>query len=85
MSVFTIMKKAVSAGLKRTGYNAIYNGKVITGCFECGNNKTFPGAIPGMPTHKCIVTCTSDESLMTIFDPYNIPEDCPLKVEGEKV
>lgn len=64
----------------------MYEGVNITGCCECGNNKEFPGLIPGIPTHKCIIASTDgNESLMTIFDPYGIPDDCPIKLtEGLK-
>lgn len=68
---------------KRTGYTALYNGKEITGCSECGNNQAFPGLLPFAPTRKCIVVSTSDEQLLTIFDPYNIPEECPIRMTGE--
>ena len=78
MGMFANLAKAVIQ--KRTRYRAIYGGKTITGCGECGNNKEFPGLLPFAPTHKCIVTCTTDEDLLTILDPYNIPEDCPIKV-----
>jgi hypothetical protein len=68
---------------KRTGYKAMYNGKEISGCSECGNNHPFPGILPFAPTRKCIITSTSNETLLTIFDPYNIPEECPLRMTGE--
>lgn len=67
---------------KRTWYTAIYNGKEIIGCSECGNNQKFPGLLPFAPTHKCIITTKEGEGLMVILDPFNIPEECPLKCEG---
>lgn len=81
MSVFKSVMEAVIQ--KRTGYKALYEGKEITGCVDCGNNQPFPGILPFAPTRKCIVTATSDETMLTIFDPFNIPEECPLRITGE--
>lgn len=65
---------------RRTPYTAIYKGKEIRGCGDCGNNDAFPGVLPYIPTHKCILRSDGAGGFAIIYDPFNIPEDCPLKV-----
>ena len=77
MGVLASLKNAMF--LNRTKYRAMVGGKEIYGCGECPNNQPFPGLLPVAPTHRCILVMTPEESFMTIFDPFNIPEDCPLK------
>lgn len=65
---------------KRTLYNAMVGGKIVTGCGDCPNNQIFPGLIPVCPTHKCIIIRNeSNGDFQVIMDPFNVMESCPLK------
>lgn len=63
---------------KRTNNIAVFDGKEITGCGDCGNNVLIPGVFAFAPTHKCIISESGGE-LKIIYDPFNIPDDCPIK------
>lgn len=79
MSLFPGLKEALLQ--KRTNYVAFNEGKEITGCGDCGNNHTFPGLLPFAPTHKCIIATDDKGQMAVIYDPFNIPEYCPIKKE----
>ena len=82
MSIISELKNAMFTN--RTNYKAMYKGKEITGCGDCGNNQPFPGLIAFAPTHKCIISDDGSGNMMVIFDPFNIPEFCPLKYIEEE-
>jgi len=82
MGVLSSLKNAMF--LNRTKYHAMIDGKEICGCGDCTNNQPFPGLIPVAPTHRCIQVMTPEESFMTIFDPFNIPNECPFKFNPEE-
>jgi hypothetical protein len=67
--------------LKRTGLTAQYNGKVIHGCSECGDNHEFPGVLPYAPIHRCIAEIDSTGQNPIILDPFNIPNWCPRQLQ----
>ena len=68
----------------RTGLKAEYNGIVIDGCDQCGENREEEGPLPGIPVHRCKVRLGIDGKNALIWDPGNIPFDCPYAI-GEKV
>lgn len=70
--------------MQRTGLKAMYNGKVITGCSECGDNIKQKGLIAIAPIHRCRLRIGTDGQNEIIWDPYNIPTDCPYALIEEQ-
>jgi hypothetical protein len=67
----------------RTQYVAVCKDKIIQGCGDCGNNQPFPGFLPFAPTHRCIISTDDDGKMNVIYDPFNVPEFCPIKQKKE--
>jgi hypothetical protein len=70
----------------RTGFKACVNGKIIHGCGECGiedgghNYAKKPFRFALVPTHYCDARIDDHAQDVIIFDPLNIPADCPFRV-----
>jgi len=64
----------------RTRYQAIVDGEIIRGCYECRHNigevekPYFP------PIHRCDADVDLAGKHPLIFDPLNIPESCVFRV-----
>jgi hypothetical protein len=74
--------------MRRTGYKALIDGMMITGCSQCKFNIEVPGIMAMAPGHRCSMTMMSDGKGAIIWDPANIPEFCPFRfkeVNGELV
>lgn len=69
--------------LQRHNYTAFVDGKIIKGCGDCPcNTETFQeipffkNALP-IPTHRCNARIDSRGEFEVIFDPFNVPYNCP--------
>jgi hypothetical protein len=64
----------------RTRYQAIVDGEIIRGCYECRHNigevekPYFP------PIHRCDADVDLAGKHPLIFDPLNIPDSCVFRV-----
>jgi len=64
----------------RTHYQAIVDGKIIDGCYECRHNigKVEKAYFP--PIHRCDADVDLAGNHPLIMDPLNIPESCVFRV-----
>lgn len=67
--------------LRRTGYQAIVDGEIIYGCWQCKHNKRMQ-LVPFAPTaHYCLMSdLDAKGNPRAIYDPYDIPEHCKCRV-----
>jgi len=82
MGVGSFYQKCIGKVLGRKGYKAFAGGKVVTGCFECRHNvaehvRGFP------PAHYCEVSIDDFCKPLRIFDPYDVPELCSMRVSED--
>lgn len=67
--------------LRRTGYRALIDGEVITGCGQCKFNKHMRMAPLAPKAHYCIVSELDSYGVpRVIYDPCDIPEFCNNRV-----
>jgi hypothetical protein len=79
----TIIGAIMDKVMRRTGFKAYVDDRLIRGCGECKYNLDEPNPIPFMkdvPNHRCEMNIGLDGKHMTILDPHNIPEMCPFKI-----
>lgn len=64
----------------RTHYQAIVDGEIINGCYECRHNieKREKPYFP--PIHRCDADVDLAGNHPLIFDPLNVPESCVFRV-----
>jgi hypothetical protein len=74
----TTYQNILTKVLHRTGYKAFAGGKIVTGCGECCHNMSVKANL--ITAHQCDVSLGPDCKPLMIFDPYDVPEFCCLRI-----
>jgi hypothetical protein len=72
--------------LVRTGGFSLVDGVVIDGCDLCSHNYSRKASrfLP-IPTHYCNSRIDDKANDKVIYDPLNIPADCPFRLKPEQM